>query len=518
VGGGLTGYAVAQYNGADRDWTLRAMQIGELAGGLFGAFANGWEHGQGDSRHLGGLVGGRTWTGLKVLGYEAGAAALGGGLGYLADGIDGALQGANTARALAGLALSGNKRLQEALFSACFAAGTPLRTPEGSKPVEQFRVGDWILSRSEFEPGGPVVAKRVEEVFVRTGRIWVLRVSGRVIRTTGEHPVHVVEDTKWRPVCELKVGDRLSSDNEVCGVVEEVYDTGAYETVYNLRIADFHTYFVGSQEWGWSVWAHNLYGPEFQRRINELDPNMTENQARSFLAQMRRNGSAPEAAVAMERSLLRRATERLDLPDNDATRATIRRIIQEGLSDSHGQGRLNEADVVRLLQEGQPTMPVQIAAPERPENAVVGRVRYVHDDSNPVAAEVLLDQIHGQLRGFNRVLQDPDPVNGGMAALQRRITDNVENWSTIEPQGRAYALKQRRLFNTPEDQVWLHEPDMRVGGDPISAVTRPGDRRANSVIGGQAERIANSLLGMPQNVNWVEAELFINGVRVEYQR
>jgi len=30
--------------------------------------------------------------------------------------------------------------------------------------------------------------------------------------------------------------------------------------VYNLRIADYHTYFVGSREWGFSVWAHNACG------------------------------------------------------------------------------------------------------------------------------------------------------------------------------------------------------------------------------------------------------------------
>ena len=42
--------------------------------------------------------------------------------------------------------------------------------------------------------------------------------------------------------------------------VEEIFDTGRVEVVYNLRIADHHTYFVGhEQEWGFSVWAHNAY-------------------------------------------------------------------------------------------------------------------------------------------------------------------------------------------------------------------------------------------------------------------
>src|SRR5262249_37572320 len=33
------------------------------------------------------------------------------------------------------------------LGQSCFTAGTPLLTPDGSKPIEQFREGDLILSR-----------------------------------------------------------------------------------------------------------------------------------------------------------------------------------------------------------------------------------------------------------------------------------------------------------------------------------------------------------------------------------
>src|SRR5438067_10584498 len=35
---------------------------------------------------------------------------------------------------------------------ACFAAGTPIRTPEGSKPIEQLQVGDLVLARDEHHP------------------------------------------------------------------------------------------------------------------------------------------------------------------------------------------------------------------------------------------------------------------------------------------------------------------------------------------------------------------------------
>jgi hypothetical protein len=27
--------------------------------------------------------------------------------------------------------------------------------------------------------------------------------------------------------------------------------------VYNMRVAEYHTYFVGCEAWGFSVWAHN---------------------------------------------------------------------------------------------------------------------------------------------------------------------------------------------------------------------------------------------------------------------
>jgi hypothetical protein len=40
-----------------------------------------------------------------------------------------------------------------------------------------------------------------------------------------------------------------------------VRDTGREEAVYNCRVAEYHTYFVGDDEWGFSLWAHNSYAP-----------------------------------------------------------------------------------------------------------------------------------------------------------------------------------------------------------------------------------------------------------------
>jgi hypothetical protein len=149
--------------------------------------------------------------------------------------------------------------INRALFEkTCFETGTRLLTPEGSQAIELLRVGDLVLSRAEDDPTGPLAAKVVEEVFTRQGRVLRLRVRGQEIGTTAEHPFWVY-NRGWLPAGELRVGDWLLSHDGQWVVVEEVQDSGRVETVYNLRVADFHTYFVGCQTWGFSVWAHNEY-------------------------------------------------------------------------------------------------------------------------------------------------------------------------------------------------------------------------------------------------------------------
>ena len=139
------------------------------------------------------------------------------------------------------------------LLAACFCAGTLLRTPGGLQAIETLKVGDTVLSRDEHDPAGVNDYKVVEEVFERLGRVWHLTAGGRLIRTTGEHPFH--EATKgWVACYQPAEGDRLVCEDGSTVLVEEVVDTGAVEVVYNLRVADWHTYFVGGEEWGFAVW------------------------------------------------------------------------------------------------------------------------------------------------------------------------------------------------------------------------------------------------------------------------
>jgi hypothetical protein len=131
-----------------------------------------------------------------------------------------------------------------------------MRAGLGEKNIEDFKVGDWILSAPENEPDGHVEARRVEELFTSYARLWHLRASGEVIRTTAEHPFYV-RGLGWVPARRLAAGDLLRSHDGQWIRVEDIRDSGIDCPVYNLRVEKDHTYFVGGTGWGFSVWAHN---------------------------------------------------------------------------------------------------------------------------------------------------------------------------------------------------------------------------------------------------------------------
>jgi hypothetical protein len=146
----------------------------------------------------------------------------------------------------------------------CFVAGTPIQWQHGSKAVERFRSYeecgddcDRIVSRSEHDPDGVLVLRRVLRRFERTGLVVNLLLPNDVgIGTTSEHPFYEREKG-WTPCHELRAGDEIRLMDGGWVRVEGVEYTGRVETVYNLEVEDDHTYFVGCDEWGFSVWAHN---------------------------------------------------------------------------------------------------------------------------------------------------------------------------------------------------------------------------------------------------------------------
>jgi hypothetical protein len=142
------------------------------------------------------------------------------------------------------------------MFKACFAASTPILTPDSSKPIEQFRPGDWILSAPEDDPEAPPQPRLVEEVFENYAPLMDLLVGGQTIRTTAEHPFWV-RGRGWTTAHQLMAGDHLKSHDGRWVVLDSVVGNLEAAPAYNLRVAEYHTYFVGRSQWGFSVWAHN---------------------------------------------------------------------------------------------------------------------------------------------------------------------------------------------------------------------------------------------------------------------
>ena len=199
--------------------------------------------------------------------YQLGGMAGGALVGYGTTGsIDGALMGASFGQ------MGGSIAAHFAV--ACFTAGTPLVVDmEGnSRPIDEIEVGDFVLARSEFDPDGPLELKRVEEKFVRTAVVMELVVHGQSIKTTAEHPFYVPAQGMFVAAGELQVGEHLVGHDGKLVQIESIGSTGEVTTVYNLRVADFHTYFVGGGLWGFDVWVHNA---SYKQRIDQTPTNGT---------------------------------------------------------------------------------------------------------------------------------------------------------------------------------------------------------------------------------------------------
>jgi hypothetical protein len=140
---------------------------------------------------------------------------------------------------------------------ACFTGEMLIDVEGGKKRADAIRVGDLLWSRSEFDPDGELTLKEVEEVFVLETAVLNLHVAGQILRTTAEHPFWVDNRKAWVPAAMLEIGDLLRTRCGQLVAVQGVADAGEVTTVYNWRIADYHTYFVSSEDRAVSLWAHN---------------------------------------------------------------------------------------------------------------------------------------------------------------------------------------------------------------------------------------------------------------------
>ena len=160
----------------------------------------------------------------------------------------------------------------------CFVKGTPVLMADGSfKPVEQIKVGDKVLSKNEKT--GKVEAKAVEEAYVRQvdATIIVKLPSGETIETTTEHPFYVhgrgfikAEQLTLATSIVTRAGPSVTPVTKPLLQAKFVGGRVLPTTVYNLNVADFHTYFVGRT--GGGLWVHNANCPYNGDPFPGIDP------------------------------------------------------------------------------------------------------------------------------------------------------------------------------------------------------------------------------------------------------
>jgi len=154
---------------------------------------------------------------------------------------------------------------------ACFAAGTKVITeigPNGettSRSIEDLRVGDFVVSRSELDPCAALERRRVlSRIVTRSDHLRILELqaangTSETIRTTDGHPFWVI-GAGWKRAGDLKVGERIAGlKDDVLIVVRSSREEHPEQiTVYNFEIEGSHTYFVDDGEGApIAVWAHN---------------------------------------------------------------------------------------------------------------------------------------------------------------------------------------------------------------------------------------------------------------------
>jgi hypothetical protein len=130
----------------------------------------------------------------------------------------------------------------------CFAAGTPIATPSGHRPIEELELGDLVLAYDE--PTGRVVPRPVTATFVHLDqRVGSLLLSdGRVMRVTANHPIYLPDQQRYAAAGELAGDERLlalSGSAQTSSLIAGAFQAStAAATVYNITVAGEHNYFA----------------------------------------------------------------------------------------------------------------------------------------------------------------------------------------------------------------------------------------------------------------------------------
>ena len=147
-----------------------------------------------------------------------------------------------------------------------FSADTLVMTPTGAKPIAELAEGELALAYNEAT--GHIGAYPITDVISHVDpEIVLLTLDGdpstssgtETLETTAEHPFYELEaapwlaagqtEGHWTDALDLKAGDHIWQADGTTGVVQAVKVVPVQQRMYNLTVAEAHTFFVGDGQW-----------------------------------------------------------------------------------------------------------------------------------------------------------------------------------------------------------------------------------------------------------------------------
>jgi hypothetical protein len=152
-------------------------------------------------------------------------------------------------------------------LTTCFAAGTPVRTIEGFRPIEQIRPGDLVLSQDvatgqlDFRPTVMVHHNAPNQTLRIT-------LSDDEILLASVYHRFWIAGTGWSQARDLKPGEVLRTLGNTVRVIS--VEPGAVEPLYNLDVAHNRSFFVGKG----GLLVHDNTLPPVRQAPFDAPPNL----------------------------------------------------------------------------------------------------------------------------------------------------------------------------------------------------------------------------------------------------
>lgn len=137
----------------------------------------------------------------------------------------------------------------------CLVAGTPVWTEQGLVPIEKVQPGDRVLSK-EIETGELTYKPVMQTTEREPAPVLKFSVGDEAIEASLGHHFWVSGEG-WTKTRQLNSQQPLHTVTGMQRILN-LEDQGRVEKVYNLVVADFHTYFVGKS----MVLSHDVLPPE----------------------------------------------------------------------------------------------------------------------------------------------------------------------------------------------------------------------------------------------------------------